>query len=238
MKNYVFTGFDEKYWSNWGSSWVYSLREVANYEGDVIVVDCGLSDATRNKLVEKEVAIIKSDQEGDVKKRTFVEIANYSKKNKGNFVYWDADVFFESRIEEIFKEVEDKILLSKNKNGGFIGAPYYQWVFMNDVLNFMKLTKQKDHSAKLIGCLTENFDRFVKYVSNTWNFINLNQISENKIEVDEEKPIVIHPTGNLKYILEHKGFLFHERKNEGYLKFIESKPSIGVRKLLKKSSQK
>lgn len=235
MTNYVFTGFNEKYWADFGSSWIYSLREVAQYKGEIIVIDFGLLDSSKNKLKEKDVKIIVNKGEGDLRTRTIQELARFSKSNKGKFIYWDADVFFEGNIDEVFEEINDKIILTKNKNPGFLGGPYYQWGFVEDVISFMSLAKQKTDSAMIIDCLVNHFDKFIKYVGNTWNFIELTQIDTKKIEIDGEKPKVIHPTGALKSLLENKGFLFHDRKNEDYLKFVENR-AINFRKLIKKSN--
>lgn len=232
--NCVFTGFNESYWANWGSSWIYSLREVAKYKGQIVVIDCGLSDSTRNKINEKEALIIKNNEPGEIRLRVFNEISRYSKKNKGNFVYWDADAFFEQKIDQVFDEISDKLIICSNKNCGFLGGPFYQWAFLEDIMRFMSLTKEEKTSNSVIECLRKNFSKFLQQVSNKWNFTELYQISEKKIEVDGIKPAVIHPTGGLKVLLEHKNFLFHERKDEGYLKFLENK-QINFRKLIKKN---
>lgn len=230
--NCVFTGFNEHYWAHWGSSWIYSLREVAKYKGQIIVVDCGLSDSTRNKINEKEALVVKNDEPGEIRLRVFNEISRYSKKNKGNFVYWDADAFFEQKIDQVFDEISDKLIICNNRNAGFLGGPFYQWVFLEDIVKFMSLTKEEKTSNSVLECLRKNFNKFLHQVSNKWNFIDLYQISEKKLEVDGAKPIVVHPTGGLKDLLEHKKFLFHERKDEGYLKFLENK-QINFRKLIK-----
>lgn len=234
MSNYVFTGLDENYWTHWGSSWIYSLREVAKYGQEIVVVDCGLSDSSRKKIVEKNATIIKNEENGEIRLRTIKEISKYAKSNKGNFVYWDADVFFEECIDDIFKEIKDRIVFSENKNIGFVAGPYYQWVFLEDVYSYTNLAKQNPRSQILFNCVLNNFEKFTTYVSNTWNFTDLKIINDKNLEVDGGKPKVIHPTGLIKFSLENKGFLFHERKNEEYLKFIENK-TVNFRKLIKKS---
>lgn len=234
MNNCIFTGFDEKYWKNWGSCWVYTIREISKYKGKLVVIDCGLSDETKNKLKEKNVDIIKNKDQGEIKKRVLKEIANYSRSNKGNFVYWDADVFFEGPIDKVFDEIKEKIIICKNKNAGFIGAPYYHWIFVEDIIKLTEFAKKDNQGNQIINCLIENFEKFINYVSNTWNFIDLSQLSEKKLEVDGEKPKVIHPTKSLKSSLSHKGFLFYERKNKEYLEFLESKKTGGRRLINKK----
>jgi len=234
--NYVVTGFDESYWKNWGSSWVYSLREIAGYREEVIVIDCGLSSNTINKLKEKEVRVVENKENENIKLRTLKTVSTLAKESKGIFIYWDADVFFESKIDDIFKEASSKIILSKNKNFGLIGGPNYQWAFIEDVIRFNQLVQKKSSTAGLSQCLIENFQGFINYVSNTWNFVGLNELSERKLEIDGERPKVIHPTGGLKYSLERKGFLFHERKIPGYLEFLEKGSSIS-RKLIKKANK-
>ena len=231
MSNCVFTGLDEEYWRKWGSSWVYTLREVAGYKGNAIIIDCGLSSSSISKIEEKNISLIKSETSGGAKIKSLMAIADYSKKNKGNFVYWDADVFFESAIDEVFSQIGNKIILSKNMNIGFIGAPSYHWVFIEDLVKFVRLTKK---SRSVEDLLTTDFSGFVEYVSNTWNFIDLHRLEDSRLQVDGKKPIAIHPTGLLKSSLAHKKFLFHEREDAGYLSFIDNISKIS-KKLIKRT---
>jgi hypothetical protein len=234
MSNHVFTGLNEKYWDHFGSSWIYTLREVAKYQGEIIVVDCGLHGLSKKKILEKGAKIITGSEANDIRIETIKQVSKYAKENKGKFVYWDADVFFEENIDKIFEEINEKILLTENGNPGFIAGPHYQWAFVEDIMNFMQTAKQPITSPAVFKCLIDHFEKFIRHISNTWNFTGLSQIESKKLEIEGEKPKVIHPTGSLKPLLEGKGFLFHDRKNDGYLKFIDGK-TVTLRKLIKKS---
>lgn len=225
MNNYVVTGFNEKYWPSLASSWIYTLREVANYEGEVIVFGYNLSDNTIKKLKEKKVTIIENKDEKEIKLNTIKGIAELAKTKKGNIVYWDSDCFFEKNIDELFHFIENKFILSENNNFGLIGAPYYHWPFLIDINNFLIKIKKDINANLIVDQLVKNFDKLVKKVPNTWNFTDLKMLNN-------EQQKVIHPTGNLKKILKNQGFLFNERKNKGYIKYLEK--DKGTRRLLQK----
>lgn len=236
MKNYIITGFDEKYWMPWGASWILSLREKVNYQGEVFVVDCGLSTETKNKIKEKNISILECKEKvGEIRLRTIETIANFAQDNRGKFVYWDADVQFEEEVDEIFNMIENKFLITSNKNKGFIAAPNYQWFFLKDVKKFMFLEKEKSYE-KMFNCLIENFSNMIEFIDDTWNFVDIHKIKNNEgtIEVNNEKKKVIHPTGILKSILNKKNCLFEERFKEELSTYTENKNSTSRRLLIKK----
>lgn len=229
MNNYVVTGFDEKYWKDYGSCWIYTLREVANYGGEVVVFGNNLSDFTVGKLKEKKVLVLENKEKSnkDIRLETIKLIADFAKTKKGNIAYWDADCFFENKIDEIFHFIENKFLVSENKNCGFLAAPYYQWPFLIDINNFIVKNKKTENSEIIYEQLTKNFTKLTKTVNNSWNYTDLKVLNN-------EKQNVMHPTGKLKQILKNKGFLFNERKNEKYSKFLEKEK--GTRRLLQKKT--
>jgi len=224
MSNYIFTGLDDRYWDRFGASWIYTLREVAKYQGKIVIFDYGLSGLAKKKIAEKEAVVIQSEKKEDIRFETIKQICKYAKTNKGKFVYWDADIFFEENVDELFEIVEDKILLAENKNPGFIAGPHYQWAFIEDIIGFMDMAKQKANPSLVTECLEDHFEKLIKYVDNTWNFIGLDFKTKHK---------AIHPAGGLKPLMIGKGLLFHDRKDIGYLKFVENK-TVTLRRLIKK----
>jgi len=241
-ENFIITGFDESYWPRWGSSWILSLREKAKYEGNVFVVDCGLSDFTKNKLISKNVFFLNSNPElPDVRTKTIDAIANYAKDYSGNYVYWDADVYFQESIDEIFEIISDKFIISNNHNHGFLAAPFYQWSFIKDIENFIRLGHDVVSHYSIFNSLLLDFSNLVTLVDNTWNFTEIHKVLNIKksIEVNGVIQKVIHPSGPLKDILKNKNILFDEKYKAEYVDFIE-KQTISSRRLVsnKKSKNK
>jgi len=223
--NFVVTGFNELYWNKWGSSWILSLRRY--YQGHVLIVDCGLSNQTKTKLKDKNVLIIENIFSlKDIRTSTIKTLANYAKTNEGKYAYWDADVFFQEDIVEIFSIISDNFVISKNHNSGFIAAKSSLWERLVDINNFVNLAcKEQDFNETFLS-LVKNFNKSIDEIEDTWNYTDISEISiqEDKVKIKDEIKKVIHPSGNIKYALENKNFLFHERNKEEYENLIENKP--------------
>ena len=235
--NYVVTGINEGYWQNWGSSWILSLRDVAKYQGKVLVVAHNLSDSTKNKLKSKEVEIIECEKdEANVRTSTIRKIMERAEKGNNKFVYWDADVFFQEEIDSIFNLIEDKFLVTKNLNKGFIAAQGKRWSTLEDVEKFMELAKDNIIYENMFDLLVKNMEKLTTKIENIWNFTEIQEAKKNELGLITHKEILqkaIHPTGSIKYTISGGGFLFFEKEKEKHQSFISSKNQT-TRKLLTK----
>ena len=235
--NYVVTGINEGYWHNWGSSWILSLRDVAKYQGKVLVVAQNLSDSTKNKLRSKEVEIIECEKdETNIRTSTIRKIMERAEKGDNKFVYWDADVFFQEEIDGIFDLIEDKFLVTKNLNRGFIAARSKRWNTLEDIEKFIELAKDEIVYEKMFDILVKNMEKLTNKVENTWNFVDIQEAKRNELGLITHREILqkaIHPTGNIKHTISGSGFLFFEKEKEKHQNFISSKNHT-TRKLLTK----
>ena len=225
MNNYVVTGFDESYWQKWGISWLASLIYLAKHDVDqTIIFGYDLSSGTQKKITDAGVRLLPGKSSGNIRSDTLRAICKLASKEQGVYAYWDADVYFQEGISEIFKLANDDIVISSNQNHGFLAAPDYQWFYMNDLFNLISFVEDK---ASLHDCLFGSFSKIPVRVDNTWNFVDLPRL-KNKDDVltyKDKVQKVIHPSGHLKLLLTNRNILFWELHKELYNKFFDKKKS-------------
>lgn len=223
MNNYIVTAMNEKFWPEFGATWIYTLRKYALYNGEIIVVNHGLGADSVRILKNMDVNLINSRNNNveDIRMNTFLEISNISKKNKGNYFYWDSDVYFKKPIEEILFLVENKFLITENHNCGFLAAPYYQWAFIEDIQNFYNLSSLKINSKLIFQTLITKFKNIVKEIDNKWNFIDVLNLNRKEVKI-------IHPSEGVKNVIKGKNIFFHEEKKEEYLNFLSQNKSKNI----------
>lgn len=234
MKNYVVTGFDESYWRLWGASWLVSLREIAKHDPEhIVIVGFNLSTNTQSKILEAGAMLFPGVSSGDIRSDTMRAITDFAKKEAAIFAYWDADVFFQEDISEIFKIAADDLVVSANRSHGFLAGPSYQWMCVQDVLNFMSFMNDK---SSLHECLVNHFGKFVVKTDNTWNFTDIPHLKdvEGKLTYRGQIQKTVHPTGQIKRILNNRNIFFWERHKELYQTLDRKKNGV-ARKLMSKT---
>lgn len=233
MKNYVVTGFNEEYWNLWGASWLISLLEFAKYDPNlIVVVGFNLSANTKSKIIDTGVMLLPGVYSGDIRCDTMRAITDFAKKEVAIFAYWDADVYFQEDISEIFKIAKDDLVVSANRSPGFLAGPSYQWMCVQDVLNMMNFMNDK---GSLHECLLNHFTKFIVKTNNTWNFTDIPHLKDvdGKLTHKDQVQKVIHPTGQIKRTLNNKNIFFWERHKD--LHQLVNRKKISVRKLMAKS---
>lgn len=234
MKNYVVTGFDEEYWHLWGASWLVSLREFAKYDPEhIVIVGFNLSSNTKAKILDTGAMLFPGISSGDIRSDTMRAITDFAKKEAAIFAYWDADVYFQDDISEVFKLAKDDLVVSSNGSPGFLAGPSYQWMCVCDVLNIMSFMNDK---SSIHECLTKHFDKFVTKIDNTWNFTDiphLKDAADDKLAYKGQIQKVVHPSGHIKRTLNNRNIFFWERHKELH-QSVDRKKN-GVRKLVSKS---
>lgn len=218
--NYVVTGFDEHYWNRWGISWIASLKELAKYQGTILVVDFGLPKPIKNEL--KELGAFLLPGKGSSHRVGILNaIGEFAAKYPGVFAIWDADVYFQSNIDEIFDLANHKILATEYP--GFVACSHDQFVKIG---NIQKLATSFNDSFH--NCLSFFPDSYTK-VDATWNYTQV----ANLQELDHQK--VIHPEGRIKALMIGKKIAFWERHPDIYERYTISKPHSKSR-LIKSTS--
>jgi lipopolysaccharide biosynthesis glycosyltransferase len=207
--NFIITAINEKYWNPWGISWIASLRELAQTKYTPIIIDFGLKTSTANKIKEFGITIYQGKKKSTIRNDALATIAQLNKQVCGNFVYFDADVWFQDNIDQLFDQIDNRIIMSQNKNAGFVAGSKKSWQkydIINSITNFTK-------DGEKIDCLMKHFDSDINFVNNIYNFINLPNLKDEKgtLNFQGEMPLAIHPTGSLKKLATNRNILFHER---------------------------
>lgn len=202
MDRYVVTGFDDGYWMNWGASWIISLKELAKFDENILVVDLGISQPVKKKLAELGAYVLHGNGNGKGRQGIFQSISEFAVKYPGIFAVWDADVYFQSPIDSIFDLAKDKIAITSNPGFYACHGSNFQW--LKD-LQDMNLFMRED--TFFYDILKTNFIHRRDIVDDTWNYTDV-----SKAAFSEQK--VIHPSGKIKSLCHGKNVLFWERHKQ------------------------
>lgn len=233
MKKYIATGFDNTYWTYWGASWLTSLKDLAKYEGEIIIIDYNLSSSAKAKIKDMGVNLIPSTSNKDsYRYNTIRIISELAKKENAIFAYWDADVYFQDKIDEIFDLAKSSLVVSENLNSGFIAGPSSEWNLVRDACSVVSFFKKSNIHEYILNSSK------VKRISNTWNFVEMPQltlVNDQFVNKDIVQK-VIHPCGEIKSLLPKRNILFWEKHKDLYEAFVERKINTGTRILIGKNS--
>lgn len=232
--NFIITGLNERYWNPWGISWLASLHELAQTKAKPVIVDFGLSHISKEKIKTFDVIVYEAKKDSTTRNSCLNTIANLAKDIDGNFVYYDADVWFQNSVDEVFDRIEDSLLMTKNKNPGFIAGNSSSWKKYGNVHSIT--TALKDHNKT--DCMLRFFESDITFIENRFNFVNLPDLKEsgNNLVFHDVVQQAIHPTGLLKKLCNDKGVLFAEKHKDLFEKYAYNK-KVGVSRRLIKSTR-
>ena len=230
MENYIATGFNEIYWKRWGVSWIASLREFAEYKGDILVVNFGLSISTRKKLAELGVTILPGGYEANFRVGILNAISEFAEKHSGIFAVWDADVYFQDNIDEIFDLAKDQLVITDNV--GFYAGTSKDLASFKEIQNLISFIQQENHFAH------EYLPYFpqARKIGNTWNFTEVTKLQDDgKFTFNNEIQKVIHPAGPIKDFLPGRKIAFWERHKDVFKKYSDGNYYTSNRRLVSKN---
>jgi hypothetical protein len=98
----LITYFNKLTWHSWGISWLSSLYEFANFQGNVIIVDYGLPQKAINFLEKLNITIIPGLQKFSSESLDFVHTIS---KINGMCAFWSPSSYFQGDINEVFKKL-------------------------------------------------------------------------------------------------------------------------------------
>lgn len=212
MKTYIVTGFDSNY-LNWAMSFLISAKFFANHN-DIIIVTNSSTNLDKLKNLYSEFVLTN----GDIKKSTIDFIIERSKIENANFIYWDADVYFQDSINELIEKIDNNILISENRNSGFIAASSKEWQYIGNIKN---MVSQILDNEDLYECIYKYFNNKISIVDNTWNYTSVHDLKFNgKVLTDDGFiPKTVHPSGDVKKQIINKNILFWEVHNSLFNRF-------------------
>jgi hypothetical protein len=225
MDHYVVIGFDEEY-LRWGLSSLISLRKLARYQGKIIVAGIELTAATLSKIAELDAEIIGVPRSNCHRGSIFDLIVSLSASREGVFAYWDADVYFQDSIDEVFSQADQKFFATQRQ--GFLAGPHFQWGHLNKIKKMMSLVGDQPTGNSVFNILIRHYPKLVQPADETWNFVDIPQLkSDDLLTYKGEVVKTIHPSGFIRGFTPNRNILFWERYRELF-----SEPRVSSRKLI------
>lgn len=223
--NFITTILSENFWNPWGISWISSLIEFADTKAKIIVIDCGLSGKTYKKLIELGVSVLPNVPSKGFQQTALTTIQKFdSGKKENKYLFFDADIWFQMPVDELFDVVDDRFLLTNNLNFGFLGFSSESFKKYEIIQNYCSFTHDDDPFI----CLVNHFPNFVKKVDDKYNFNKLPELKtkEGMLVYNDEPQVALHFQGILKSCSNKKNLFYHERYPDLFAKYNESKKFI------------
>jgi hypothetical protein len=213
--NYIVTSICEKDFSKFGISWLSSLFDYTNYDGEIIFIDEGLSEFTKSKLLKNGIIVL--DKIGNF---VITSLKNFVLDNKGVYAYWDSSCIFQKDIKEVFDLCDNKILYTRENGFYAFDSKYLNLVeSLFELCSFLK-TDPKDFFEYYKESLL---------LDNKWNFkevFKLNNIQGNLCFEGELQNILNY--SNEYQNLIGKNLLFWEKNKECYEFYLNKFKKIKV----------
>ena len=221
--NFICTILDENYWNPWGVSWISSLLEFTDTRASVLVVNCGLSAKSVKKLDELGATVLPSVEVSGYHERA-VRTLRLFDKGDGKYLFFDADVWFQLPVDELFERIDDSFMICKNMNYGFLGFSSDSFAKLDMVQKFC----QQAHDTGALSCLTRHFPNYLAVVDNKYNCCNLPELrsKDGMLALNDEPQHAIHFQGILKGCSAKKNLLYHERYPDLFSKYCESRKFV------------
>lgn len=114
---FIATNFDETSWNFWGVSWLGSLVELAQYMGNVVIIDCGLSPKQCKFLDGINVIRVPLEVKHNVRSLDVIHtLANFAHGKNAVIAYWDHISYFQDNITSVFDLAKSKFICCKEQN--------------------------------------------------------------------------------------------------------------------------
>ena len=218
--NFVITGLNEKYWQLWGVSWVASLQEIAQTKAKPIIFNLGLSHHVVEYLKSINISVLDCQDKGDFRQSIIDSMVALSEEIKGNYLYFDADIWFQKNFDEVFDFLEDKVLFSENHNSGVIAAHSRAFDDYRIIRTICHATKEN----RAIYVAEQYFPKYFGTLSNVYNCVDLaNLVDKEGVLTHKNLPVsAIHIVNVYKSLAMRHNLQFSERYPELYNKYLQA----------------
>jgi len=218
--NFVITGLNEKYWQLWGISWIASLREIAQTKATPIVFNLGLTTHISEYLKGIGITVLDCPDKGDYRQSIVDAMLSISEKVEGNYLYFDADIWFQKNFDEIFDLLEDKVLFSKSNNFGVIAGHSRAWDNYKTIRTICHATKEN----RAIYVAGNYFPDYFGTLSNIYNCFDLaNLVEKEGLLTYKGSPVSgIHIVNVFKSLAMRHKLQFIERYPELYNNYLQA----------------
>lgn len=205
-------------------SWISSLIEFADTKAKIIVVNCGLSPKTLKKLIELGVTVLPHVEAKGYHQTALLTLKKFDNDKGNKYLFFDADVWFQLPVDELFEKIDDNFLICENLNYGFLGFSSGGLKKLEMIQTFCSFTHDNDAFA----CLVRHFPNCLTTIDNKYNFNKLPDLrtKDGMLVFNDEPQAVLHFQGILKACSSKKNLLYHERYPDLFAKYNESKKFI------------
>lgn len=206
MQTYVATGFDDNLF-RYGISWIASLKELAKYDGKIIVVGFDLSNKNKDKVLSTGVRLIEEPPSDNIKRITYDHIIKIASEEDAVFAYWDAVVYFQKNITHVLQLAEKKFAACSS---GFLAGPSKYWTILKDLKNIASFL---NIDCEYHAILLQHFSSLVQEVESSWNYYEPARLKDKAgVLCFRGEPVhVIHVHNEIEKFVATKNILFWER---------------------------
>lgn len=217
--NYVVTALDQRYWNPWGISWIASLRELAQTNSKLIVLNTGLTHETLQKLHSLKVRVVQGHVGINIRNHAVSWAAKLSVEEAANCAYFDADCWFQRGIDDLWGMLENKLVLVQGKNPGFVAGTPRAWSQFASTKNIFDFMKDGDYLDSFIRFFGQQYAE----IPEAWNCTRLQELQDKEgwLCIDGEPMNVIHPYAGLKTSAAKRNLMFQERYPDLFEQYIE-----------------
>lgn len=177
MKKYLISSFDESYFAKYGVAWYASLRDIAKFDGTVMLVafDMEGGGVALNALRADGAAVVGVKSERDKRLQVLDLISEMQAHSEGTYAYFDIDGYFMSSIDELYeRRLPGKMHVTEGSLG-FLCGDNRAWSVYRDYRKFERFCS-----------LQASFNDFVWYnksvvaLDGSWNCSDSLRIPEGK----------------------------------------------------------
>jgi hypothetical protein len=194
LNKFLVSSFDEAYFAKYGVSWFASLKEIANFDGMVILL---AFDIENQKIIDvlksNNIVVLSKKNVTDKRREVFDTISELQAHSQGMFSYFDIDGYFNDDISDLFEiKTDEYLMFASDYNMGFCYGSNFGWQMYRDYRTFEKFF-QFEHSIS--GFV--NFNKRIAQIDNIWNCLEPNRLSS------DVKPKFIHYNRSIKQVTDN-----------------------------------
>ena len=138
LKKYLISSFDESYLAKFGVAWYASLRDIAKFDGVVMLIAFDMSGGgvALEALRSSGAAVVGVKSESDKRLQVLDLISEMQAHSEGTYAYFDIDGYFESSIDELYeRRLPGKMHVTEGSLG-FLCGDNRAWSIYRDYRKF------------------------------------------------------------------------------------------------------
>lgn len=212
---YIVTGTNQEYFEKWGNPWIFTLQEIAGFDGKILLF--GQAETSHVQVESCELVS---------KINLWLKIAEYAESHPGFFYYWDMDVIFQEKIPDL---EGDSLFYCENNDPGFVAGSAIAWRRFSQFIHLCLQTQVGLSDSKILNFYTSHFAKFCTALPDNWNFVDIPKLKDSagRLSSESKIPWAIHFVGEIKRHLAGRSILVSERYPNEYKKWLASPQIIG-----------